>query len=70
MEKPSVIINQLPFPNQMASDEEKSSEKYGLSVAKAIEGEWFKRKGNSHHEDLHKNRGSGHHSSGGRPKGL
>tara|TARA_R100001460_G_scaffold15302_4_gene33782 strand:- start:1543 stop:3972 length:2430 start_codon:yes stop_codon:yes gene_type:complete len=47
MEKPSVIINQLPFPNQMASDEEKSSEKYGLSVAKAIEGEWFKRKGNS-----------------------
>jgi len=47
MEKPSVIINQLPFPNQMASDEEKSSEKYGLSVAKAIEGEWFKRKGSS-----------------------
>ena len=32
MEKPSVIINQLPFPNQMASDEEKSSEKYGLTV--------------------------------------
>ena len=31
----------------MASDEEKSSEKYGLKVAKSIEGEWFKRKGNT-----------------------
>jgi hypothetical protein len=47
MEKSSVAIYQSPFPNQMASDEEKSSEKYGLKVAKSIEGEWFRRKGNS-----------------------
>jgi len=47
MDRSSVAIYQSPFPNQMASDEEKSSEKYGLKVAKSIEGEWFKRKGNT-----------------------
>ena len=47
MDKSSVSIYQSPFPNQMASDEEKSSEKYGLKVAKSIEGEWFRRKGNT-----------------------
>ena len=31
------------FPSQIASDAEKASEEYGLSVAKAIEHEWFKR---------------------------
>tara|TARA_B100001939_G_scaffold53487_1_gene42674 strand:+ start:1111 stop:3540 length:2430 start_codon:yes stop_codon:yes gene_type:complete len=31
------------FPSQVASDLEKMSEDYGLKVAKAIEGEWFKR---------------------------
>ena len=38
MDRSSVAIYQSPFPNQMASDEEKSSEKYGLKVAKSIEG--------------------------------
>jgi hypothetical protein len=47
MDKSPVIINQYPFPNQMASEEEKSTEKYGLNVGKAIEGEWFKRRNNS-----------------------
>ena len=31
------------FPSQAVSDEEKSSYGYGMEVAKAIEGEWFKR---------------------------
>ena len=30
------------FPNQVAPDEEKQSLEYGLSVARAIENEWFK----------------------------
>ena len=47
MEKLSVVINQSPFPNQMASDEEKATTKYGLKVAKSVEGEWFKRKANT-----------------------
>jgi len=47
MEKLSVVIYQSPFPNQMASDEEKSTTEYGLKVAKSIEGEWFKRKANT-----------------------
>ena len=47
MEKLSVSIYQSPFPNQMASDEEKATVEYGLKVAKSIEGEWFKRKANT-----------------------
>jgi hypothetical protein len=47
MEKLSVSIYQSPFPNQMASDEEKATTEYGLKVAKSIEGEWFKRKANT-----------------------
>jgi len=47
MEKPQVLISQRPFPNQMATDEEKTTFEYGLKVAKSIEGEWFKRKANS-----------------------
>jgi hypothetical protein len=31
----------------MATDEEKSTMEYGLRVAKAVEGEWFKRKANT-----------------------
>ena len=31
------------FPSQAVSDEEKSSYGYGMEVARAIEGEWFKR---------------------------
>ena len=32
-----------PFPSQIASDTDKAELKYGLSVAKAIEQEWFKK---------------------------
>ena len=31
------------FPSQAVSDAEKSSNEYGLQVARAIEAEWFKR---------------------------
>ena len=31
------------FPSQIASDQEKASQEYGLKVARAIEHEWFKR---------------------------
>ena len=36
------------FPSQVVSDTEKASFEYGLSIADAIEGEWFKKdKGDS-----------------------
>ena len=41
--KSSVVINNSPFPNQMATDAEKSTKEYGLKVAKAVEGEWFRK---------------------------
>jgi hypothetical protein len=47
MDKPSVLIQQRSFPNQNATDEEKATIEYGLKVAKAIEGEWFKKNTNS-----------------------
>jgi len=47
MDKPNVIIANSAFPNQLASDAEKSTPEYGLKIAKAIESEWFKRKGGS-----------------------
>jgi hypothetical protein len=47
MEKFSVVINQSPFPNQMATDEERATPEYGLKVGKAIEGEWFRKKANT-----------------------
>ena len=37
MDKPSINIKNSPFPSQMASDAEKASMEYGLSVGKAIE---------------------------------
>ena len=40
-DKVKVIIKNTPFPNQLATDEEKGTKQYGLSVAKAIEGQWF-----------------------------
>lgn len=46
MDKTSVNIKSMPFPNQMATDEEKKSSEYGLRVGQAISGEWFKRNGN------------------------
>jgi len=47
------------FPSQVASDLEKVSGKYGLSVAKAIENEWFRRDSGtnrfySNHSEFHK----------------
>ena len=35
----------VPFPSQAVSDREKRSKDYGLSVARAIEAEWFRRDG-------------------------
>jgi hypothetical protein len=43
MIKPTISVKNVPFPNQMASDTEKSSIEYGMAVARAIEGEWFKK---------------------------
>jgi hypothetical protein len=47
------------FPSQVASDYEKVGSEYGLKVAKAIEGEWFKRDSGtnrfySNHNEFHK----------------
>lgn len=47
MDKPSIIINSSAFPDQLATDAQKQSPEYGLRVAKALESEWFKRKGGS-----------------------
>jgi hypothetical protein len=44
------------FPSQVASDLEKMSEDYGLKVAKAIEGEWFKPNGVSQTAIIRKRR--------------
>jgi hypothetical protein len=41
------LVSRIDFPNQLASDSEKETEGYGLKVGKAIEYEWFKKKGNS-----------------------
>lgn len=35
--------NVLGFPDQLASDAEKATKQYGLSVGKAIESEWFRK---------------------------
>ena len=35
------------FPSQVVSDIEKSSEEYGLKVARAIENEWFNDSGSN-----------------------
>ena len=39
----AITTGQLPtqFPSQAVSDAEKQSKEYGLSVARAIEQEWF-----------------------------
>ena len=47
MKVPEIIISSAPFPNQLASDEVKATMEYGLRVGKAIENEWFRRKGGS-----------------------
>jgi hypothetical protein len=40
-----VNLSAYGFPDQLASDSEKNSVEYGLSVGKAIESEWFRRDG-------------------------
>ena len=45
--KNKILIRQADFPNQLAPDAEKDSLEYGLKVGKAIQYEWFKKKGNS-----------------------
>lgn len=40
-----VHISNSPFPSVTATDAQKRSNEYGLSVAKAIENEWFNRSG-------------------------
>lgn len=47
MNKPEIIVKATPFPDPLATDSEKATPEYGLRVGKAIEGEWFKRKGMS-----------------------
>ena len=37
------IIKSRSFPNHLAPDEVKNTDEFGLSMAKAIEAEWFKR---------------------------
>ena len=46
MGEKEIIVKATPFPKYNATDAEKQSKTYGLQVAKAIEGEWFKRSGN------------------------
>jgi hypothetical protein len=47
MNKPEIIVKATPFPDPLATDSEKATPEYGLRVGKAIENEWFKRKGMS-----------------------
>ena len=47
MDKPKIIISNSAFPDQLATDAQKQTPDYGLRVGKAIESEWFKRKGGS-----------------------
>lgn len=37
------VVSRVGFPDFLASDEEKNTQEYGLSMAKAIESEWFYR---------------------------
>jgi hypothetical protein len=41
------LVKYQRFPSHLAKDSEKSTEDFGLRTGKAIEYEWFKRKGNS-----------------------
>jgi hypothetical protein len=43
----SKVLPKGIFPSQAVSDQEKADPRYGLEVARAIEGEWFKRESGS-----------------------
>lgn len=45
-DKPKIDISYVAFPNQMATEAEKSSEEYGLNIGRAIEYEWFRKDSN------------------------
>lgn len=47
MEQPQILLNSVTFPNQLATDQEKASEDYGLRVGQAIQWEWFRRNSGS-----------------------
>ena len=47
MKETVVDIQYTSFPNQWATDKEKSSESYGLQVGQAIQHEWFRKDGSS-----------------------
>jgi len=47
MDKVTVNVSSVGFPNQFATDAEKDSLEYGLQVGQAIQYEWFKRDGNN-----------------------
>lgn len=46
MDKVTVNVSSVGFPNQFATDAEKDTKEYGLQVGQAIQYEWFKRDGN------------------------
>ena len=48
-----ITVPFVNFPSQAVSDAEKSSQKYGLKVARAIRHEWFS--GNRNKYESHKN---------------
>ena len=45
MKDVKISINQIGFPNQFATDKEKESQEYGLTIGQAIQYEWFRRDG-------------------------
>ena len=46
-DKKSILIKNIAFPDQLATDAEKATVDFGLRVGKAIEGEWFSETGRS-----------------------
>jgi len=47
MDQAKIIIDNVTFPNQLATDQEKASLDYGLKVGSAIQWEWFRRNSGS-----------------------
>jgi hypothetical protein len=45
--KPSPLVSYSDFPDHLATDEYKSTKEYGLKVGRAIQYEWFQKKGGS-----------------------
>lgn len=47
MDKPTIDVPSVGFPDQFASDAEKATKEYGLLVGQSIQYEWFRRDGSS-----------------------